>query len=154
MPRSPPALAGHPHPFPSADSPRARGLVTLVHAAAVPVITQVLSGHLTVTADGRTVDLVPGSAIHLGTRLPHSVEALEPTKMQLIMLDARHIRDREQWLLREVAVVPGDTDRHRVLAHSSDGRVETGGQGVLIRDRPVARAALDLEVVSTGGLGG
>jgi len=42
-----------------------------------------------VTTDGRTVDPVPGGAIHLGTRLPHSVEALEATKMQLVMLDAR-----------------------------------------------------------------
>lgn len=65
------------------------GQVLTEHTTAVPVIIQVLSGHLTVTADGRTVDLVPGGTVHLGTRLPHSEEALEPTKMQLIMLDAR-----------------------------------------------------------------
>lgn len=65
------------------------GQVLTEHTAAMPVIIQVLFGRLVVTADGRTVELVPGGAIHLGTRLPHSVEALEPTKMQLIMLDPR-----------------------------------------------------------------
>lgn len=65
------------------------GQVLTEHTAAMPVIIQVLSGHPLVTTDGRTVDPVPGGAIHLGTRLPHSVEALEATKMQLVMLDAR-----------------------------------------------------------------
>lgn len=66
-----------------------KGQVLTEHTAAMPVVIQVLSGHVEIRADGRTVDLVPGGAVHLGTRLPHSVTALEPTKMQLIMMDPR-----------------------------------------------------------------
>lgn len=59
------------------------------HTAAVPVLLQVMTGHLTVTADGRTVDLRPGGVIHLGARLPHAVKAVEPTRMALTMLAPR-----------------------------------------------------------------
>lgn len=59
------------------------------HTAAVPVFLQVLEGHLSVTADGRTVDLLPGGVIHLGTRLPHALTAVAPTKLVLTMLDPR-----------------------------------------------------------------
>lgn len=59
------------------------------HTAAMPVLLQVLEGHLRITADGRTVDLHPGGLIHFGTRLPHAVDAVEPSKLALIMLDPR-----------------------------------------------------------------
>lgn len=59
------------------------------HTAAVPVLLQVLDGALSVTADGQTVDLIPGGLIHLPQRMPHSVVALEPTRMLLTMLDHR-----------------------------------------------------------------
>lgn len=59
------------------------------HTAAMPVLLQTIKGHLRITADGRTVDLVPGAVIHFGTRLPHEVEAVEPSILQLTMLDAR-----------------------------------------------------------------
>lgn len=59
------------------------------HTAAMPVLLQVLDGHLEVTAAGRTVDLRPGGVIHLTSRLPHAVIAKEPTRMLLTMLDAR-----------------------------------------------------------------
>jgi quercetin dioxygenase-like cupin family protein len=65
------------------------GQVLTEHTAAVPVLLQVLDGRLSVTADNRTVELRPGGVIHLGTRVPHSVEALEPTRMLLTMLDPR-----------------------------------------------------------------
>ncbi len=65
------------------------GQVLTEHTAAVPVLLQVLEGHLRITAAGRTVDLVPGGVIHLGTRLPHEVEAVEPSKLALTMLDPR-----------------------------------------------------------------
>jgi quercetin dioxygenase-like cupin family protein len=57
------------------------------HTAAVPALLQVLDGHLRITADGRTVDLQPGGLIHLAARLPHSVEAVEPSRLLLTMLD-------------------------------------------------------------------
>ena len=59
------------------------------HTAAMPVILQTLEGALEITADGRTVILRPGDVIHFGTRLPHAVRALEPSKMALFMLDSR-----------------------------------------------------------------
>lgn len=59
------------------------------HTAAVPVLLQVLSGRLTVTASGRTVDLLPGGLVHLPTRLVHAVRAVEPTVLQLTLLDGR-----------------------------------------------------------------
>jgi quercetin dioxygenase-like cupin family protein len=55
----------------------------------MPVALQVLEGALQVTADGRAVDLRPGGVVHLGTRLPHAVRALEPSKLALFMLTAR-----------------------------------------------------------------
>jgi len=61
------------------------------HTAAMPVLLQTLEGLLRVTADGRTVDLAPGDVIHLGTRLPHTVEAIEASKLMLTMLDPRAV---------------------------------------------------------------
>lgn len=59
------------------------------HTAAMPVLLQVLSGRLSITADGRTEELVPGGFMHLDSRVPHAVYAHEPSKLQLTMLDAR-----------------------------------------------------------------
>ena len=64
------------------------GQVLTEHTAAVPVIMQVLDGELRVTADGRTVDLVPGGLLHLSTRCPHSVEAVTPARLALTMIGA------------------------------------------------------------------
>lgn len=63
------------------------------HTAAVPVLLQVLDGHLEVTAAGRTVDLRPGGVVHLTSRLPHAVVAKAPTRMLLTMIDARQSND-------------------------------------------------------------
>lgn len=65
------------------------GQVLTEHTAAMPVLLHVLDGHLRVTADGRTVDLRPGGVLHFGTRLPHAVEAVTATTLELIMLDPR-----------------------------------------------------------------
>jgi len=65
------------------------GQVLTEHTAAVPALLQVLDGHLRVTADGRTVDLRPGGLVHLVARLPHAVEAVEPSRLLLTMLDPR-----------------------------------------------------------------
>jgi quercetin dioxygenase-like cupin family protein len=59
------------------------------HTAAVPVLLQVLDGRLRVAAGGEQIDLVPGGVVHLAERAPHSVLALEPTRMLLTMLDPR-----------------------------------------------------------------
>jgi len=49
------------------------------HTAAMPVILHTLEGALD----------KPGDVIHFGTRLPHAVRALEPSKLALYMLDRR-----------------------------------------------------------------
>lgn len=64
------------------------GQVLTEHTAAVPALLQVLDGHLRITADEHTVDLRPGGLVHLGARLPHAVEAVEPSRLQLTMLDS------------------------------------------------------------------
>lgn len=65
------------------------GEVLSEHTAAVPVLLQVLDGHLRITADGQTVDLLPGALIHLAARVPHEVEAVQPTRLLLTLLDSR-----------------------------------------------------------------
>jgi len=65
------------------------GQVLTEHTAAVPALLQTLDGHLRITADGRTVDLRPGGLVHLAARLPHAVEAVEASRLQLTMLDPR-----------------------------------------------------------------
>lgn len=64
------------------------GQVLTEHTAAMPVLLQTLRGHLRITADGRTVDLLPGGMLHLRTREPHEVEAVEPSILSLTMIDA------------------------------------------------------------------
>lgn len=59
------------------------------HTAAMPVVIQTLEGSLLITAGGREVVLRPGGVVHLTTRLPHAVKALEPSKMLIHMLTNR-----------------------------------------------------------------
>jgi quercetin dioxygenase-like cupin family protein len=59
------------------------------HTAAVPILLQVLDGRLRVGADGQQVVLAPGGLVHIGSRVPHDVLALEPARMVLTMLDPR-----------------------------------------------------------------
>jgi quercetin dioxygenase-like cupin family protein len=59
------------------------------HTAAVPILIQVLDGRLQVGADGQRVELTPGGMVHIGSRVPHDVLALEPSRMVLTMLDPR-----------------------------------------------------------------
>jgi quercetin dioxygenase-like cupin family protein len=59
------------------------------HTAAVPILLQVLDGLLRVGAGGEQVELTPGGLVHIGSRVPHDVLALEPSRMVLTMLDPR-----------------------------------------------------------------
>lgn len=56
------------------------------HTAAMPVFVQTISGHLKVTGSGETVDLLPGGLVYFPTRLPHAVQAVEPSIMMLTMI--------------------------------------------------------------------
>ncbi|WP_349018776.1 cupin domain-containing protein [Cutibacterium namnetense] len=58
------------------------------HTAAMPVIVEALEGQLEITAEGRAVTLNPGGMVHFTTRLPHSVRAVEASKMALYMITA------------------------------------------------------------------
>jgi quercetin dioxygenase-like cupin family protein len=59
------------------------------HTAAVPILLHVLDGRLRVGAAGEHVELLPGGLVHIDERVPHTVLALEPSRMVLVMLDPR-----------------------------------------------------------------
>ncbi|MBT1165589.1 cupin domain-containing protein [Bifidobacterium simiarum] len=59
------------------------------HTAAMPVTIQVLEGRLRIGGGDRTVELTAGGIVYLSARLPHTVYALEPSKMLLQMFDNR-----------------------------------------------------------------
>ena len=59
------------------------------HTAAMPVTIQVLEGKLRVGGEGREVELTAGGIVYLSARLPHTVYAVEPSKMLLQMFDNR-----------------------------------------------------------------
>ena len=65
------------------------GQVLTEHTAAMPVLLQVLDGRLRVSGAGETVELAPGGVIHLDTRVPHTVAAVEPSRLVLTMIDSR-----------------------------------------------------------------
>ena len=59
------------------------------HTAAMPVTIQVLEGKLRVGGEGREIELTTGGVVYLSARLPHTVYAIEPSKMLLQMFDNR-----------------------------------------------------------------
>ncbi len=63
-----------------------RGQELTEHTASVPVIIQVLTGSLTVTAGGERHRLSPTSWLYLEAAEPHSVHADEPCRMLLTMI--------------------------------------------------------------------
>ncbi|HET6165581.1 MAG TPA: cupin domain-containing protein [Marmoricola sp.] len=56
------------------------------HTAHHPVLIQALDGHLTLSYDGRELDLRPGDLLHLPAMLPHSVVAHEDSTLTVTML--------------------------------------------------------------------
>lgn len=65
------------------------GQVLTEHTAAMPVLLQALDGRLRIGGDGKEAELLPGGLIHLDTRVPHTVVAIEPSRLLLTMLDSR-----------------------------------------------------------------
>jgi quercetin dioxygenase-like cupin family protein len=53
------------------------------HKANGRISVQVLSGHVRLSASGRTFDLVPGSLLALDTGVPHDLEALQESAVLL-----------------------------------------------------------------------
>ncbi len=56
------------------------------HSASMPAVVQVVSGGIEVALGGDTVQLTPGSWLHMPAHQPHSVRATEPAVMLLTML--------------------------------------------------------------------
>lgn len=56
------------------------------HTAAMPVVVQVSAGSLRFEVAGEEHVLAPGDCVYLAAREPHSLEALEPSLMSLVMI--------------------------------------------------------------------
>jgi quercetin dioxygenase-like cupin family protein len=56
------------------------------HVAQQPVLLQALEGTLTVEFENEVVKLRPGDLLHIEQGVPHSVEAAERAKLQLMVL--------------------------------------------------------------------
>lgn len=56
------------------------------HTARHTAIVHAVSGRLELSLDGDTVEVAPGSWVHMPPNLPHAVKALEPSVMVLSML--------------------------------------------------------------------
>jgi quercetin dioxygenase-like cupin family protein len=56
------------------------------HTAAVPVVIQVISGRFRFDAEGETAEIGPDSWMHLEAAVPHSVVALEPSRLLLTLI--------------------------------------------------------------------
>jgi quercetin dioxygenase-like cupin family protein len=61
------------------------------HTATMPVVVQLVRGRLRFEVAGETHNLTEGDCVYLAANEPHSLEALEPTLMSLIM-----VRDSRQ----------------------------------------------------------
>jgi quercetin dioxygenase-like cupin family protein len=53
------------------------------HRSHHPLLLHTFDGKVRVTADGRSYDLDPGGLLYLPNAMPHSVEALEPSRISL-----------------------------------------------------------------------
>lgn len=56
------------------------------HTARHTAIVQAVSGRLELSLDGDSVEIGPGSWVHMPPNLPHAVRALEPSVMVLSLL--------------------------------------------------------------------
>ncbi len=56
------------------------------HTASMPAILYFLDGNARVTLGEESLEVGPGAFIHMDAQLPHSITALEPTRMLLLLL--------------------------------------------------------------------
>ncbi|MFD1813464.1 cupin [Rhodococcus gannanensis] len=56
------------------------------HKARFPILVQGQSGHVTFATADRTVDLVPGVAVHVDAELTHRLQAVEDSVITLLVL--------------------------------------------------------------------
>jgi len=65
-----------------------QGQIMREHTASAPIVVQVISGHAAMEVAGDRIDLPEGAVIHVDAEVPHSVEALTPTHLLLLLLAA------------------------------------------------------------------
>lgn len=58
------------------------------HTAAMPVVVQVITGRLRFEVAGEEHTLAPADCVYLAANEPHSLAALEPSLMSLVMIRA------------------------------------------------------------------
>lgn len=58
------------------------------HTATMPVVVQLVTGALRFEVAGESHDLAPGDCVYLAANEPHSLEALEPSLLSLVMIRA------------------------------------------------------------------
>ena len=56
------------------------------HTSAFEALVLVLEGRFTLTVDGTPVEALPGSLVRLPANVPHAVDAVETSRMLLIMV--------------------------------------------------------------------
>jgi quercetin dioxygenase-like cupin family protein len=56
------------------------------HTAAMPVVVQLSAGTMRFEVDGASHHLTAGDCVYLAANEPHSLEALEPALMSLVMI--------------------------------------------------------------------
>jgi quercetin dioxygenase-like cupin family protein len=56
------------------------------HTAAMPVVVQLVTGSMRFEVAGEAHHLTPGDCVYLAPGEPHSLEALEPSLMSLVMI--------------------------------------------------------------------
>ncbi|MDJ0337371.1 cupin domain-containing protein [Cryobacterium sp. PH31-O1] len=62
------------------------GHVLKEHQAPKDLLMQALAGRLRITADSKVHELAPGALLRLEAGLPHTVEALEESRLMLTMI--------------------------------------------------------------------
>ena len=56
------------------------------HSTPFDALVMVLAGSLRLTIGGRAVSATPGTVVRMPATVPHAVEAVEPSRMLLLML--------------------------------------------------------------------
>ncbi len=57
------------------------------HAAAKPVVVQVVEGRLRFHLEGAEHELAAGDVVYLAPGAPHALEALEPSRLTLVLIE-------------------------------------------------------------------
>lgn len=79
------------------------GQVMKEHTAAVPILVQVIAGHVTFTVGGEAIDMPTGAIIHVDAKVPHSLEAHTESHLLLTLCGDGPTRARPAALAADTA---------------------------------------------------